>query len=168
MALVQEPLIVILMGVSGSGKTTVGELLAEKLGWLFYEGDDFHPESNIEKMKRGIPLTDEDRDPWLSALKRLIHDLIEKRTYAVIACSALKQSYRDRLLENAKRVVMVYLKGSYGLIEKRLHDRRGHFFNAKLLESQFETLEEPKDVLTIYVDHEPDAVVEEIRRKLGL
>ncbi|MCI0453593.1 MAG: gluconokinase [Candidatus Dadabacteria bacterium] len=168
MALVRDPLIVILMGVSGSGKTTIGELLAEKLGWMFYDGDDFHPESNKEKMKRGIPLTDEDRDPWLNILKQLIHDLIEQRKSAVVACSALKQSYRDRLLENSKGVVLVYLKGGYGLIETRLHDRKGHFFNAKLLESQFETLEEPKDVFTIYINHEPDAIVDEIRRKLGL
>ncbi len=168
MALIQNPLIVILMGVSGSGKTTIGELLAEKLGWLFYDGDDFHPESNKEKMKRGIPLTDEDRDPWLITLQRLIHDLIEQRKSAVIACSALKQSYRDRLLENSKGLVLVYLKGSYGLIETRLHDRKGHFFNGNLLKSQFETLEEPKDVLTVDIDQEPDAIINEIRRKLGL
>jgi gluconokinase len=168
MTLVKEPLIVVLMGVSGSGKTTIGELLAKKLDWLFYDGDDFHPKSNIEKMKRGVPLTDKAREPWLSAISKLIHDLIEQGKSAVITCSALKQSYRDRLVENRNDVIIVYLKGSYGLIAQRLHDRKEHFFNANLLKSQFETLEEPKGGLTIDIDQELSVIVEDIRQKLGL
>jgi gluconokinase len=156
------------MGVSGSGKTAIGQLLAKNLGWRFYDGDDFHPKANVDKMRRGVPLTDKDREPWLTALQHLIQDLIGKNQSAVITCSALKQSYRDRLVGNLKNVVLVYLKGSYDLIRKRLLARKGHFFNVNLLRSQFETLEDPEGVLTFDIAQEPDAIVNQIRRELGL
>ena len=161
-------MIIILIGVSGSGKTTVGQLLANQLGWRFYDGDDLHPKANIEKMRQGIALTDDDREPWLSALEHLIHDLIEEFQSAVITCSALRQSYRDRLVQKRKDVVLVYLKGSYGVIRQRLITRMGHFFNANLLRSQFDTLEEPEGVTTINIADEPQEIVNEIRQKLGL
>ena len=156
------------MGVSGSGKSTIGQLLANKLGWQFYDGDDLHPKANIDKMRQGIPLTDRDRDSWLAALQHLINDLISKNQSAIITCSALKQSYRDRLVENRKNVVIVYLKGDYDLIRNRLLTREDHFFDVDLLASQFETLEEPEGVLTIDISLEPSAIVNQIRRELRL
>jgi gluconokinase len=160
--------IVIIMGVSGSGKTTIGQLLAKKLDWQFYDGDDFHPKANIEKMSHGIALTEVDRESWLNALEYLIQDLIGRGQSAVITCSALKQLYRDSLLGKRKDVVVVYLKGSYDLIRQRLIERKGHFFNANLLRSQFDTLEEPEGVPTIDIAKEPQAIVNEIRQRLSL
>ena len=121
--------IVILMGVSGSGKTTIGQRLAKDLNWRFYEGDNFHPKTNVDKMRRRIALTDEDRAPWLAALDHLIQDLIQETQSAVIACSALKHAYRVLLEGNRNQVVFVYLKGSYNLIRERLLARKGHFMN---------------------------------------
>jgi gluconokinase len=164
----QNTLIIILMGVSGSGKTTVGRLLAVELGWMFYDGDDFHPEANIEKMKKGIALTDKDRKPWLDPLQNLILDLVRNNQSAVIACSALKKSYRDILAKGKENVVFVYLKGNYDLLHRRLLERKGHFFDARLLESQFEILEEPEGVLTIDIAQEPVKIVSQVRRGLGL
>jgi len=164
----QNTLIIILMGVSGSGKTTVGRLLAVELGWMFYDGDDFHPEANIEKMKKGIALTDKDRKPWLDPLQNLILDLVRNNQSAVIACSALKKSYRDILVKDKENVVFVYLEGDYDLVHQRLLERKGHFFDAKLLESQFETLEEPEGVLTINIAQEPVKIVSQVRRGLEL
>ena len=160
-------MIIILMGVSGAGKSTIGKLLAGALGWAFYEGDEFHPETNINKMKSGIPLTDADREDWLAALENLERRLEKERRNAVITCSALKQAYRDRLL-NSKAVLLVFLKGPYDLILKRMHERRGHYMKADLLESQFETLEEPSGVLTVEISQSPQVIVREIRRALGL
>ena len=156
------------MGVSGAGKTTIGRLLAEDLGWPYYEGDDYHPHVNIEKMRRRLPLTDEDRAPWLAILHDLLQDLTRKNESAVLTCSALKQAYRDRLQGRAKDVRFVYLKGNFELIQERLVERDEHFMKANLLASQFATLEEPEGVPTIDVAQEPGTIVAQIKRSLGL
>jgi gluconokinase len=162
--------IVIIFGVSGAGKTTVGKLLARQLGWRFIEADDFHPEANVEKMRSGHPLTDEDRWPWLERLQQQIEQLLSARENAVLACSALKRAYRDRLHVNDE-VKFVFLRGNYALIEKELRSRHGHFMDANLLQSQFDDLEEPQpdeNVLTIELGGTPKEIVEEIEAKLHL
>ena len=153
-------MILIVMGVAGSGKSTIGQLLARRLGWSFFDGDDFHPAANIEKMRRGQPLTDEDRSGWLSALAALIHEQARQNQSAVIACSALKQSYRDRL--QTEDVRFVYLRGSLDVIETRMQQRAGHYMPPSLLASQFATLEEPQNALTVDVDQPPERIVAEI------
>jgi gluconokinase len=163
-------MIVIVFGVSGAGKTTIGKLLAEELGWHFYEADDFHSRANIEKMRRGVPLTDEDRWPWLDRLRQLIKKCVRAGENAVLACSALKRAYRQQLYISAE-VKFVLLHGDYALIAKQLRHRRGHFMNPALLRSQFADLEEPKpaeDVLTIELGRTPEQLVEEIKTKLHL
>ena len=160
--------IVIVFGVSGAGKTTIGKLLTEEVGWHFYEADDFHSQANIEKMHRGIPLTDADRWPWLESLRQLIERSLEAGANAVLACSALKRAYRDRL-RASDEVKLVFLRGNYALIEKQLRRRRGHFMSPELLRSQFAELEEPKpdeDVLTIELGRTPQELVAEIKIKL--
>jgi len=160
----------IVFGVSGAGKTTIGKLLAQELGWRFYEADDFHSRANIEKMHRGIPLNDEDRWPWLESLRQLIERSLEAGENAVLACSALKRAYRERL-RVSDEVKFVFLRGDYALIEKQLRRRHGHFMNPELLRSQFADLEEPKpdeDVLTIELGRFPQELVEEIKAKLHL
>ncbi len=161
-------MIIILMGVSGSGKTTLGRLLAQNLGWPFYDGDDFHPQANIDKMRQGIPLTDDDRDAWLTALRCLIDTLIRDRQSAILTCSALKQTYRDRLSAGQPEARFVYLKGNYNLVCQRLLARQGHFMPAELLKSQFGTLEEPDNVPTIDIAQTPGTMVTQIKRALGL
>jgi len=162
--------IVIVFGVSGAGKTTIGKLLAQKLGWRFYEADDFHSQANIDKMRRGVPLNVEDRGPWLESLRELIKQRLEASENAVLACSALKRAYRERL-RVSDEVKLVFLHGDYALIEKQLRQRRGHFMNPALLRSQFADLEEPKpdeDVVTIELKRTPREIVEEIKTKLHL
>jgi gluconokinase len=161
-------MVLILMGVSGSGKTTIGQRLAHELGWPFYDGDDFHPQANIDKMRQGAPLTDDDRASWLGALRQLIDDMLAANQSAIIACSALKQAYRDRLAGPHQDVVFVYLKGSYALIRQRLLERQGHFMRAGLLASQFETLEEPERALTVDIAQEPGVIIAQVRRMLQI
>ncbi len=160
-------MIVILMGVSGSGKTTVGRLLADELGWEFLEADELHPPANIAKMRRGEPLDDADRDPWLSAIAKALDGRARAGRNAVLACSALKHSYRKRLRVSPE-VRFVYLKGRFEEIEERLGDRRGHFFSPDLLESQFEALEEPRDALVVEISNPPAAIARQIARELGI
>lgn len=156
------------MGVSGAGKSTVGKLLALDLGWNFYEGDDFHPRSNVVKMAQGIPLTDDDRWPWLRRIRLLIDDLISRGQNGVIASSALKQAYRDILVQSGDDVKLVYLKGEYKLISSRLEDRQNHFMKSDLLESQFRTMEEPEEVVTLDVNSDPEVIVAAVKEALGL
>ena len=163
-------MIVIIFGVSGAGKTTVGKLLASELGWRFIEADDFHPAPNIEKMRNGHPLTDEDRWPWLDCLRKQIEQLLSARENAVLVCSALKRAYRERL-RVSDEVKYVFLRGDYGLVEKQLRSRHGHFMNAALLQSQFDDLEEPQPdekVLTIELGRTPEEIVAKIEAKLNL
>jgi gluconokinase len=162
--------IIIIFGVSGAGKTTVGELLARELGWHFYEADDFHSPANIEKMRRGVSLTDDDRWPWLENLRELIKRSVAKDEDAVLACSALKRVYRKHLRVSAQ-VKLVFLRGDYALVAEQLRHRRGHFMNPTLLRSQFTDLEEPKPeeaVLTIELGRPPHELVEEIKTNLNL
>ena len=159
--------VIIIIGVSGSGKTTIGRLLSGELGWKYYEGDDFHPPANIEKLKSGVPLDDADRRPWLESLRDLIRNCLERGDSAVVACSALKQRYRDFLLVD-ERVILIYLKGDYELIRQRLSKRRGHFLNPNLLDSQFAALEEPKTAMQVDVSLSPAEIVKSIRSALRL
>jgi gluconokinase len=162
--------IIVIFGVSGAGKTTVGELLAREVGWRFIEADDFHPAANIEKMRSGHPLTDEDRWPWLDCLREQIEQLLSAGKTAVLACSALKRAYRDRL-RVGDELKFVFLRGDYALVEKQLRSRRGHFMNVALLQSQFDDLEEPQpdeNVLTIQLGRTPQEIVEEIKTNLNL
>jgi gluconokinase len=162
--------IVIVFGVSGAGKTTVGKLLATELGWHFLEADDFHSATNVEKMRSGRPLTDEDRWPWLERLREEIQRSLAAGENAVLACSALKRAYRDRLRVNEK-VKFVFLRGDYALIEKQLRRRHDHFMDPGLLQSQFNALEEPQSdeqVLTIQLGRTPDETVEDIKARLHL
>jgi gluconokinase len=155
------------MGVAGSGKTTIGSLLSNKLGWSFYDADDFHSESNRTKMSQGIALTDEDRASWLISLQELIAQNIQQNTQAVLACSALKNSYRN-MLEVNERVKFVYLQGTYEQIKTRLNERTGHFMSAGMLDSQFHTLEEPQNALTIDISHTPQEIISIICKGLNL
>ena len=160
-------MIVIVMGVEGAGKTTVGRLLAEQLGWEFADADDYHSKSNIEKIRHGIPLNDEDRRPWLQQLRAQIEQWISQKRNAVLACSALKRSYRDELTVGPE-VRFVYLHGSAELIAQRLRARHGHFANENILASQFADLEEPEMGLRVNIAQTPELIAAEIRRKLRL
>ena len=150
----------IIMGVSGCGKSTIGELLAERLGWLFYDGDDFHPAANIAKMSQGIPLDDNDRAGWLTALGNLIEQQSAAGANGVLACSALKESYRAALRRGPLH--FVYLKGDYATIMKRMEARGSHYMKAAMLQSQFAALEEPAEALTLPVTLPPQEIVEKI------
>jgi gluconokinase len=157
------------MGVSGSGKSTIADKLAERLGWTFEDGDRFHPKSNVAKMSAGVPLTDEDRWPWLQAIADEIDRVCTAGEHAVIACSALKRAYRDVLVHGRSDVRIVYLKGTQELIASRLAQRKGHFMPPGLLDSQFKTLEPPNQSehpVTVSIDASVDAIVDDIVRQL--
>ncbi len=159
-------MIVIFMGVSGSGKTTIGKSLAESLGWTFFDGDDFHPTANVSKMAKGIPLSDNDRQPWFNALRKQIKKLISKDVSAVITCSALKRVYREYLQDDNEAVRFVYLKGDYELIRERMEGRSSHFMKADLLLSQFAALQEPEGVITVNISRDPEEIVKSIIAEL--
>jgi len=156
------------MGVAGSGKTTVGRLLADELGWKFYDADDYHPPANVAKMSRGVPLTDDDRRPWLEILRDLVRDSRARGENAVIACSALKDSYRRQLLPADEQTRLFYLKSDYDTVKQRMANRRGHYMKPELLDSQFAALEEPARVSHLDASRPPDEIVEELRRRLGV
>ena len=160
-------MIIIIMGVAGSGKTTIGSLLADELGWKFYDADDFHSESNRAKMTQGIALTDEDRASWLMSLRELINQNIQRNSQAVLACSALKNSHRNTLEVN-EQVKFVYLQGTYAQIKARLNERTGHFMSARMLDSQFDALEEPQNTLTIDIAHTPQEIISKICKGFNL
>jgi gluconokinase len=160
-------MIVVIMGVVGAGKTTVGQLLAQQLGWEFADADDFHSAASIDKIRRGIPLNDQDRSPWLRKLREQIIRWSSCGTNAVLPCSALKRSYREQL-RAAPEVEFVYLRGSAKMIAERLGARHGHFADDKILASQFADLEEPETGLQVSIAQPPECVVAEIRQKLRL
>lgn len=155
----------IIMGVSGTGKSTIGKLLSSTLEIPFFDGDDFHPMENIEKMEAGIPLNDDDRKGWLIRLNVLAKE--HKSTGAIIACSALKESYREILLKETKNhLEFIYLEGSFELIKSRLESRKGHFMPLALLRSQFDTLEVPAEAITVSVSMTPDQIIQEITNQM--
>jgi gluconokinase len=161
--------VAVVMGVSGSGKTTIAKRVAEREGWRLVEGDDFHPPENVAKMHAGIPLTDEDRWPWLRAIAREIDAIRARGESAVVTSSALKRAYRDILIGGRPDVALVYLQGSHDLIAKRLAARTGHFMPPTLLDSQFATLEEPaadEHPIVVSIAPTPDEIVEDVMKKL--
>jgi len=160
-------LVILIMGVEGSGKTTVGKSLAQELGWRFVDADDFHSALNKEKMSRGIPLDDADRGPWLRAIHNFVAGQVEEGQNLVLACSALKQSYREQLGKGLEMKV-VYLKGSFELFYSRLQKRQAHFARESLLASQFESLEEPADAITIDAAFPETEIVRQIKSALRL
>lgn len=160
--------IIAIAGVSGSGKTTVGRYLAEQLGWQFWDGDDFHPEANLEKMRQGVPLTDTDRWPWLAAIRDRMDGVLASGESAVFACSALKQSYRDRLARDCPPLTFVFLKGTYDQTYARVASRQKHFMPVDLLASQFQDLEEPIDGLTVEISSDVETIACTIQQALRL
>lgn len=159
-------MIVLVMGVSGSGKTTLGEALAKDLGWPYLDADDFHPQANVDKMKAGIPLDDADRWPWIDAMNGALRALQREGRSAVLGCSALKESYRKRLSRGLDDFRVVYLRGDYELIEKRVKARTHRYMPASLLKSQFETLEEPRDALVVDISRSPEETLATIEAAL--
>ena len=161
---------IVIFGVAGVGKTTVGKLLSQEMGWQFYDADDFHSRSNIEKMRSGQPLTDEDRQPWLQRLRELIERCLTENENATLACSALKKKYRDQLRPGPD-VKFVFLHADRARVAGQLKNRRGHYFDPKLLNAQFADLEEPapsENSLVVQLRAEPHELVREITTKMGL
>jgi len=161
-------MVLVLMGPMGCGKTTIGKMLAKKLGWPFYDADDFHPKENVEKMRAGIALTDEDRKLWLEKLRANIQRWLKHGQNTILACSALKQAYRNILGVNQNTMRAVYLKGSYSLLRKRIEERQHPYMDKNLLRSQLDTLEEPKDGLTVDISATPEIIVSTIIKSLKL
>jgi len=163
-------MIIVVMGVSGSGKSRVGQALAQHLGWQFRDADDFHTQAAKEKMQQSIPLTDEDREPWLQAMRSAMDQWLSADKNTVLACSALKSSYRHTLHLHNSQVQFIYLQGSFELIHERLKHRQNHFMKESLLQSQFDTLEEPTFSEAIYIDasQPPEVIVQIIINKLNI
>lgn len=164
------PSVMVVMGVSGSGKSTIASMLAHRLDWSFEDADWFHPPANVEKMQGGVPLTDEDRWPWLRAIAAWIDETRAAGQHGVVACSALKRSYRDILVGGRSDVRIVYLKGERELIARRMAARSGHFMPAGLLDSQFQTLEEPgpdENPIVVSIDARPREIVDAVLSELG-
>jgi gluconokinase len=165
----RNPPVIVVMGVSGSGKTTIAEDLAARLHAAYQEGDSLHPAANVDKMSHGIPLTDSDRRPWLQAIAAIIDGWLERHEAGVVTCSALKRAYRDILIGQRRGVSLVYLEGSHELIAQRMAARHGHFMPTALLDSQFATLEPPtadEMPITVAVDAAPEAIVQAITKQL--
>lgn len=162
------PKVVVIMGVSGSGKTTIGKGFAKAVGWAFEEGDRWHPPANVEKMRAGTPLNDEDRRPWLDALAQAIDGWIAADRRTVLACSALKQAYRDRLSGGRPEIVFVYLRGTRELVADRASRRRHEYMPPTLLPSQFAALEEPTDAIPLDIARSPPRLIDQLRRTLGV
>jgi gluconokinase len=163
---VDSPQAIVIMGVSGSGKTSVGVALAEKLGWPFFDGDDYHLEESVAKMAAGHSLDDHDRAPWLTILNGLIHEHLQLDESLVLACSALKYKYRVRLAQHNPGTIFVYLCGDIDLICRRMQARKGHFMRAEMLQSQVDTLEEPQDAIVVQIDQSIENIVAEIIAQL--
>jgi gluconokinase len=161
-------MVIVVMGPTGSGKTTIGSLLAARLGWAFVDADEFHSAANKDKMHRGIPLTDSDRLPWLQSIHDQIERWLAEKRSVVLACSALKQSYRNLLWSGSSDIRLIYLKGSYDLIYQRLLARKGHFANEHILAGQFADLEEPADAITVDIGPLPEEIVDELCARLKL
>ena len=161
-------MVIVLMGVAGIGKSTVGKVLAQRLGWPFRDADDFHPTRNREKMRRGIPLDESDRQPWLKAIRASIVECLTRAEDAIYACSALKESHRRLLKGDGLGVKFVYLKGDPALVAGRLANRKGHFFDPALLQTQFADLEEPRDVMRVDISPPPCAIADLIIAGLRL
>ena len=163
-----QPAAILLMGVSGCGKTSVGIALSDILGWPFFDGDDYHPKENVAKMAAGIPLNDEDRFPWLKRINQLISENLGDKRSLIVACSALKTKYRDILGEGNPNTVFVYLKGDFDLIFQRMQERSDHYMKAGMLESQFAALEEPEEALTVQIEANPEKIAQTIIEQLNL
>jgi len=160
-------MVIIVMGVVGAGKTTIGKLLASELGWDFADADDFHPKSNVERIRQGIALTDQDREPWLERLREALVGWIGAGENVVLACSALKRAYREKLYVGPQ-VQFVYLKGSAALIAERLRARKGHFAGESILASQIADMEEPEAAIAVDIKGTPEQIVAEIKKALAM
>ena len=158
----------VLIGVAGSGKTTVGRALASALGWTFRDADEFHPPANIAKMAAGIPLDDADREPWLAAIRAHIERALRENIPTVVTCSALKEIYRQKITVDPAREKLIYLKGSPELLAQRIGGRTGHFMKADMLASQLATWEEPRDAFVQDISATPDVIVKNIRAHFGV
>lgn len=160
-------MVVLLMGVAGSGKTTIGRQLAVELGWKFADADEFHPPANVAKMSAGTPLDDTDRAPWLAAIRLYIDTRLERKENAVVTCSALKEKHRAVLMGDAPEVKLVYLRGTRELLWSRISSRQGHFMKPAMLDSQLATLEEPAGALTVDIAQSPAQIIADIRSALA-